>query len=137
MGTLVYKSQSSYGVLKCLVAASLSGLERVEAVVDESSKHQMSFEPLNASRGLTDPLAIAWLLSQTAAASKGSSLGLKAEILQWAYYAQSELNPYLWGYLLDAASKGPQGTVDYSASFLSMILLNFFFLAGKKILSPS
>ena len=106
MGTLFVhrRGQQSYSSLKCLVAASIceKSLKLVE-FDDSDEDFIMKFQPLEKAaetnrEDLTDPLAITWYLASNEAIFGGGEEH-QAQILQWDFFAQSEIRPYLHGYI--------------------------------------
>ena len=106
MGTLFVhrRGQQSYSSLKCLVAASIceKSLKLVE-FDDSDEDFIMKFQPLEKAaetnrEDLTDPLAITWYLGSNEVIFGGDEEH-QAQILQWDFFAQSEIRPYLHGYI--------------------------------------
>ena len=111
MGTLFVhrRGQQSYSSLKCLVAASIC--EKTLKLVEFDDSEQdfiMKFQPLEDDGTeaatetnrccLTDPLAITWYLASNEVIF-GGGCHHQAQILQWDFFAQSEIRPYLHGYI--------------------------------------
>ena len=91
--------------LKCLVTASMasnSGL-KLKAAFDESSNVTIAMEDNceadHQRSQFTDPLAFSWYLSRNDNVYRSSEAveAGTAEVLQWAFYSQSELNSHVQG----------------------------------------
>ena len=138
--------------LKCLVTSSFCSKGKLEARIDESSnviievqnddEEQQPQKPLRPR--LSEPLAFAWHLSRNDNVYRGCSEGAStAEVLQWAFYGQSELNPHLQGYLhfcsksnnRDVAFQQKQRKAKLAKNllFLDTVLQPKTFLVGERL----
>lgn len=115
----VATQRNNYSALKCTVAASFANetlqvhfilfkmrkflIIFLKVVEQEGLEKGVSFQETDGGTTLTDDLAISWYISRKAQVyglqnnDKASSEGL-----QWLQYGQSELRPYLWGYLYNS-----------------------------------
>ena len=132
--------------LKCLVTASFCS-SKLEARFDESSNViiEVQNDDSEAQRPrLTDPLAFSWHLSRNDNSGyRGFEAEATAEVLQWAFYGQSELNPHLQGYLhfcnksnnrdVTFQQKQRKAKLAKNLLFLDAILRPKTFLVGERL----
>jgi glutathione S-transferase/predicted esterase len=106
-GTLILKdmqAKTSLSALKCIVASSFCRQSIEIRTDDDSSSMAFEFMVTTAEKTslerLTDPLAITWHLSQNEAIfGCRESREQSAQAWQWNFFALSQVNPFLHGYV--------------------------------------
>ncbi len=111
MGTLYVRdgeaAKYSPSVLKCLVTAAFSDKKVELKAVKTEDGVDFKFETENMVE-ITDPTSVCWCLSEN-----NDDLGKTCQILQWLNYAQSDVTPYLLGYLHHCQAKNPTRDVSF------------------------